>query len=377
MAASGSLIGCARAQVGNKPLREPTDAAIAASERMERQQRAMTVVDAYSACVNLDDLEQGGVDVVIQAVESEEILARIPDYPSDAPPPPGANYWENIFQGDDVVKRVRQTIDRELEIVHDHPDRIALALTCGDIERIVASERIAFVLMLKSSWINGSLETLRMYHKLGLRVMAVCHHEALPWADSSAERNAVPGLSAFGREMIHECNRIGVAVDVSHSSDETVWHTLEEAKKPLVATHSGCRALSDSPRDLTDDMLRAIAKTGGVVGIHSPTSRSREERSRARLRRDRRLVKKYKNPFERAAAKLRDAIVWATKLNLEHIDHAVRIAGVDHVALASHCVSVAQWREFNEALTDHGYREAERRKLLGTNMLRALSETIG
>ena len=335
------------------------------------------VVDAYSACVDVDDLRKGQIDVVIQAVTSEELLVRIPPNPASAAPPPGLDIWENVFAGEDAVKRVGQSIDEELENISAHRDRIALATTVAQARRVVGDGKIAQFLMLKSGWINNDLDVLRMYHRRGIRVMALCHLASFDWSDSSAELRKPPGLSDFGREVVRECNKLGILVDLSHASDATTWHALETSRMPVIASHSRCRALSNSMRDVTDDMLVAIARGGGVTAILAATARTGEERTQARLKRDRALAEKYADPFELAAAKREDAIVWGTKLNLAHIDHAVKTAGIDHVGVASHCQSVPQWRVFRDVLVRHGYRPDEADKVLGGNVLRILEQTIG
>ncbi len=348
-----------------------------ADEPFDGLHREAVVVDAYSACVNLADLRKGGIDVVIQAVASEELLVRVPPDTGDGPPPPGMDVWENVFTGQDQVKRVGMSIDEQLRDIEKQQDKIALALTVEEARRIVAGGKIALFLMLMSGWINNDLDVLRMFHRRGVRVMALCHLASFDWADSSVELKDPPGLTDFGRDVVRECNKLGVLVDLSHASDETFWHAVETSKKPVVATHSNCRALSKSRRDLSDDMLVAIARTGGVASILASTARTGPERTAARLKRDRALVKNYPDPFKLAAAKREDAIVWGTKLNLKHIDHAVKTAGIDHVAIASHCTSVPQWREYTEALINHGYTRAETQKILGGNMLRLLERAIG
>ena len=143
-----------------------------------------------------------------------------------------------------------------------------------------------------------------------------------------------------------------------------------------MATHTKCRALTHSARDLSDEWMRAIAATGGVVGILAPAPKTAAERNAYRLQRDRRLMENYPDPFALAAAKLADAETWGTKLDLESIDHAVDVAGIDHVGLSSHFQNVPQWREFTAALMEHGYNEEETAKILGENHLRVLRETI-
>ena len=127
---------------------------------------------------------------------------------------------------------------------------------------------------------------------------------------------------------------------------------------------------------MSEEVLRGVADTGGVACVLAATPRTTEERHVARLKRDRDLADRYADPFKLAAAKLADAQVWGTKLDLEAIDHAVDIAGIDHVGLSSHAQNVPQWKEFTEALLEHGYTQEDASKILGDNVLRVLSETI-
>ena len=368
---------CAARQTQSPESTTSTPDRTADSRQGQSMNRNSAVVDAYSACVKLTDLERANINVVIQAVTSEELLVQIPPNADSAAPPPGVDIWENVFTGEDVVKRIRQSIDRQLEDIEASTDRIALALTVEEAVQIVQEGKIALFLMLKSGWINHDLEVLRMYYRLGIRVMALCHLASFAWSDSSAELKERPGLSEFGRDVVRECNQLGILIDVSHASDATFWHTLETTQMPIISSHSRCRALSNSMRDLSDDMLVAISRNGGVAGILAATPRTNTERTNARLQRDRALANRFSDPFELAAAKRQDAIVWSTKLNLRHIDYAVKMAGINHVAVASHCQSVPQWQEFSDVLVRHGYSPDEADRILGGNVLRVLEQGNG
>ena len=337
----------------------------------------MTVVDAYSAAVDLEQLLQGGIDVVIQALGAEELFVRIPTHASSGPPPTGVRTWKHVFEGPDLVERIRINIEEHLAFVKAYEDHIGLARSEQDVKDIVKSGRIAMVLMLVSGVIAGDLRILRQYRDWGVTVMALCHLGAMDWSDSTAELNDPPGLTKFGREVVAECNAIGILIDLAHASDETCREALEVATRPVVATHTKCRAISNAMRDMSDDVIRAVADGGGVVGILAPAPRTSQEPQEARLRRDARLAETYPDPFELAAAKLADAYSWGTKLDLESIDHAVNIAGIDHVGISSHFQNVPQWREFTGALIEHGYSEENAAKILGENVLRVVREGIG
>ena len=342
----------------------------------DRLQHELTVVDAYSALVDIEELQRGRINVVIQALGPEELFVQeeLQD-PSDEPPR-GVRSWRSVFRGDELVERIKIGIDEHLRFAKAHEDYIEAALTESDVRRIVADGKIAMLLMLVSGYIADSLDVLKEFHKLGIRVMCPSHLAATPWADSSAELNDPPGLTDFGRDVIATCNDIGVLVDLAHCSDYTCRDTLAVASAPVIATHTKVRAITGSLRDMSDDVLRGVAETGGVACVLAATPRTAQERHAARLKRDRDLANRYEDPFDLAAAKLADAQIWGTKLDLETIDHAVNVAGANHVGLSSHAQSVPQWKEFTEALIEHGYTQEDASKILGDNVLRVLGETI-
>ena len=342
----------------------------------DRLHRELTVVDAYSALIDIEELQRGRINVVIQALGPEELFVQEELQNSSNEPPRGVQSWRPVFEGDELVERIKIGIDEHLRFAKAHEEYIEVALTEHEVRRIVADGRIAMILMLVSGYIADSLDVLKEFHELGIRVMCPSHLAATAWADSSAELNDPPGLTDFGRDVIRMCNEIGVLVDLAHCSDYTCRDTLEVAKRPVIATHTKVRAITGSLRDMSDDVLRGVAHTGGVVCVLAATPRTAEERHAARLKRDRELAERYADPFELAAAKLADAEIWSTKLDLQTIDHAVDVAGTDHVGLSSHAQNVPQWKEFTEALIEHGYTQEDASKILGNNVLRVLRETL-
>ena len=338
--------------------------------------RELTVVDAYSALVDIEELQRGCINVVIQALGPEELFVQEETQDPRDEPPRGVRSWLPVFRGDELVERIKTGIDEHLRFAKAHEDYIEVAFTETDVRRIVADGRTAMVLMLVSGYIADSLDVLKEFHEHGIRVMCPSHLAATAWADSSAELNDPPGLTNFGRDVIRTCNDIGVLVDLAHCSDYTCRDTLAVANRPVIATHTKVRAITMSLRDMSDDVLRGVADTRGVVCVLAATPRTNEERHAARLKRDRDLADRYANPFDLAAAKLADAQIWNTKLDLDTIDHAVDIAGINQVGLSSHAQSVPQWKEYTEALVEHGYSEEDASKILGENVLRVLRETV-
>src|SRR5213593_4046890 len=171
--------------------------------------------------------------------------------------------------GPPAVKRALDLIDSVREAVRTHPHDLMLANTAADIRRAAAEHKIAALMGMEGGHIiDDDLAVLRVYAALGVRYLILTHFLNNNWADSSTDKPAHNGLTAFGKDVVRELNRLGVIVDVSHVSDKTFYDVLEVTKAPVMASHSSCRAISNAPRNMTDDMLRALSKNGGVVMIN-------------------------------------------------------------------------------------------------------------
>src|SRR5438552_7193452 len=171
--------------------------------------------------------------------------------------------------GPPAVKAALQQIDRVREAVRLHPNDFMLATTAAEIRRAASQHKIAALMGLEGGhMIDNDLGALRRYAALGVRYLTLTHSLNTTWADSSGDKPAHNGLTAFGKDVVRELNRLGVMVDISHVSDKTFYDALEVTKAPVIASHSSCRAICNHPRNMTDDMLRALAKNGGVVMIN-------------------------------------------------------------------------------------------------------------
>ena len=258
-----------------------------------------------------------------------------------------ALYVPTYYKGAEAVRRTLQLRDAMQSVLDAHPDQIELALTASDIERIGKTGKIAAVLTIESGHaIADDLAVLRTYHRLGIRSMTLTHFRNTNWADSSTDTPEHNGLTDFGREVVREMNRLGMIVDISHVSDKTFYDTLAVTTKPVIASHSSCRALTDVPRNMTDDMIRAVGKNGGVIGINfggSFLSQKEVEASRrnfaARAAVDPGLSGRALDEF---ATKDYLDTYSAMRPNLStiadavaHIDHVVKLVGVDHVGIGS------------------------------------------
>ena len=296
--------------------------------------------------------------------------------------------------------RAQALLDATLEQIQRHSE-LALCLTPADIFAAREAKQFAVVLAIEGGHaIENSLEKLRSFHRQGVRYMTLTWSFHNDWADSSGETPRHHGLTDFGHEVVREMNRLGMIVDVSHVSDETFWHVIETTQAPIAATHSNARALTNVPRNLTDDQMKAIAKNGGIVmanfypGFLSIDWRNAWEASRA----DRKAMhderaKPYRErglPVPFSVANEVDRL-FAAKITrpplsalIEHIDHIVQVAGIDHVGLGSDfdgiptlplgLESAADLPRITETLYERGFTAEDLHKLLGGNLLRVLGE---
>ena len=171
--------------------------------------------------------------------------------------------------GPPAVKRAMDLIDTVREAARLHPDQLMLATTAADVRRAAAEHKIAALMGIEGGhMIDDDMRLLRNYAALGVRYMTLTHFKNNNWADSSTDKPAHNGLTAFGQDVVREMNRLGMMVDISHVADKTFFDVLAITKAPVIASHSSSRAIANHPRNMTDDMLRAVAKNGGVVMIN-------------------------------------------------------------------------------------------------------------
>src|SRR5689334_631112 len=173
------------------------------------------------------------------------------------------------YHGAEAVRRTLDLRDAMQRFLDEHPDEIEMATSAADIERIAGTRKIAAFLTAEGGHqIDNDLAVLRHYRRIGIMAMTLTHFRNNDWADASTDKPEHNGLTEFGRQVVREMNRIGMIVDVSHVSDKTFYDALAVSTKPVLLSHSSCRPLSEVPRNVTDDMLRALAKNGGVIGIN-------------------------------------------------------------------------------------------------------------
>ena len=309
----------------------------------------------------------------------------------------------SYVDGNHAAHRTLEMIDTvRHDIAEKYPNDFLFATTAADIRRARREHKIAALIGIEGGHaIEDSLRLLRIYYDEGVRYMTLTHSNSNHWADSSGDANQPNnGLSEFGKQVVAEMNRLGMIVDISHVSDKTFWDALEASRAPIFASHSSCRAISPAPRNMTDDMIRALAKKGGVIQINfscdflNPEVAREEAAIDAKLRpvRDQLMAKYANDPdgLSRAMQEARAAVGAGPEKRatladvVKHIDHVVEIAGVDAVGLGSDfdgisCApegldSVEKWPNLTRALLEEGYTAAEIRKIYGENTLRLMGE---
>jgi len=269
-------------------------------------------------------------------------------------------------------KRALAMIDALLEQIRRHSDQLELAGSAAEVRRIAASGRIAALMGLEGGHaIENDLANLRDFQARGVRYMTLTWTNTNDWADSSGDEPRHGGLTDFGRDVVREMNRLGMLVDISHVSDETFWDALQVTTQPVIASHSSARALTDVPRNMSDEMLRAVGENGGVVMVNFGGN--------------------FIDPRKAGIARtLWDALVHLgpspvpLALLLDHIEHVARVAGSDHVGLGSDfdgtlflpegASDVAGYPNVTAGLAARGWSDDDLRKLLGENVLRVLEQ---
>jgi membrane dipeptidase len=302
----------------------------------------------------LPRLRAGGVDVIVCAV-----------------------YIDSLFLPEGALRRAVQLVDGLLSEIALCPDEIELARTRADVERITGEGKIAALLAFEGAEPLGQdLAVLRLFQQLGLRMLSFAWMRRTAFGDGAWENDSRGGLTRLGKEAVREMNRLGMMVDVSHASDQTMWDILETSAQPVIASHSNARALVAHPRNLSDDMARAIADSGGVIGVVA--------------------VAGYVSPDVASVAR------W-----VDHVDYLVQLVGIDHVAVgcdfyedfaamgATHDIlawspgrglgplgfeGMTTWEDLprlTAELRSRGYQEAALRQIYRENALRVLERVTG
>jgi membrane dipeptidase len=310
----------------------------------------------------------------------------------------GAEY----VNGNHSANRALQMIDTvRTDVIAAHPKEFVFATTADDIVRAHNQHKIAALMGIEGGHaIEDSLRPLRDYYALGVRYMTLTHFNTNNWADAQGDADNPKvehhnGLTPFGKDVVREMNRLGMMVDISHTADKTFWDALETSSAPIIASHSSCRAISNHTRNITDEMIKALAAKGGTMQINfdcSYLSQRYNDASKplqASMRERYMAAMKIEDPAEKSAAieKLRaeftEKLPPATLADVvDQIDHAVKVGGIDHVGIGTDfdgvgCVPVElssydKFPALTRALLEKGYSAEDIKKIYGGNLLRVM-----
>jgi membrane dipeptidase len=308
----------------------------------------------------------------------------------------GAQFWSAYVPADTAKKgiAVRMTLE-QIDIIHElcrrYPDTFEMAYGTGDIRRIRRAGKIASLIGVEGGHsIDNSLGVLRDYYRLGVRYMTLTHSESLDWADSATDAPKAHGLSPFGEEVVLEMNRLGMLVDLSHVSPQTMKAALKVTKAPVIFSHSSARGIADHPRNVPDDVLKLVKANDGVVMVNFFSGFIVPEGARA-MRKMFEVSRELRNKFPEDNAKYREALrAWVKENDFpagnvqtiaDHIDRIVKVAGIDHVGLGSDfdgatmplgLEDASKLPKITDALLKKGYSEQDVTKILGGNILRVM-----
>jgi len=321
--------------------------------------------------VDIPRLKEGSVDVQVVAL-----------------------FIQNFLYPDKCARQAFQLIEATKEAITKNSGSVELARTGEDIEQIVNTGKIAMPLAIEGGHaIEDSLENLREFHRLGVSSMTLTHNISHGWADSSGDKARWGGLNELGKKVVREMNRIGMVIDISHASDKTFFEVLETSSDPVIASHSGCRELNPHHRNMSDEMLRALGKNSGVIGIVFVLPFLTPEYNKAMIE-----LYEISRPWFERAPKIEDLDLHIALEHLRagqgwplenlptiedvlnHIDHAVKIAGIDHVGLGGDMYPRApspvgvrgaqDYPNITRGLKKRGYSDEDVKKIMGGNFLR-------
>src|SRR5580698_3417185 len=301
-------------------------------------------------------------------------------------------------------------IDSVYEQAARHPDRMMMAFSVADIERAHKEHKLAALMGIEGGHsIENDLHLLRDYYRLGVRYMTLSWSNTNEWADSSGDIDDAKvehhnGLTDFGKQVVLEMNRLGMMVDISHVADKTFWDVMATTKAPVIASHSSARALVDAPRNMTDEMLKAMTTNDGVVQVNFFSGFVDEDyrkANQAQAKDEAAAVQQYVDQMKAQGKPVnyvdedRMEREWSAKIPrpplkslIDHIDHIAKVAGIDHVGLGSDfdgvsgatpqgIDSAADLPKITQALLDRGYSADDIKKILGGNILRVFREVEG
>jgi membrane dipeptidase len=357
--------------------------------------KAAVVVDTHVDTTQRLVSHEGGFDLGVRHADGSVDIPRLREGGLDAV---FFSIWtQGTVTGPQGALQALQQIDRVLEAVRQHPADLVLATSVADVRRAHAEGRIAALLGLEGGhMLADDLGILRTYARLGVRYVTLTHNYNTSWADASQDAPTHGGLTPLGRDIVREMNRLGVMVDVSHVADTTFNDVIATSAAPVLASHSSCRAISSHVRNMSDDQIRALAKNGGVMMINYNMDFLSQEFSDAarptKAEADAEIARVCRKDDEECAmltgARLDREWITAGRLPpvtwetiLDHVDHVVKVAGVDHVGLGSDFDGASMPVGMDDAsmlpkitagLLARGYAGGDVKKILGENLLRVM-----
>jgi membrane dipeptidase len=308
----------------------------------------------------------------------------------------GAQFWSVYVPGEIKAGYARvqlEQIDIARQMIARYPDKLALALTADDIIREFRRGRVASLIGMEGGHVlENSLGPLRAYYDLGARYLTLTHNVTLDWADTQAVPGTHGGLTRFGEEVVHEMNRLGMLVDLSHTSVETMEDALRVSEAPVIFSHSSARALTDVARNVPDEILKRMSANGGVVMVTFVPGFVSKEIYDAYVAREPRIVERLASITDAAAKKrvrkemeAAEPLPRATLAQVaDHIDHVREVAGADHVGIGSDfdgmgegplgLEDVSKYPSLFAELIRRGWTDADLKKLAGENVLRVMRQ---
>lgn len=379
--------------MAEQPERKP----IVLTERAKKLHQQCIVIDGHN------DLPWAMREKAASSFKQADISLPQPKFHTDIPRLKkgnvGAQFWSAYVPSETRLERrsahyTLEQIDLIHRMIKRYPDTFEMAATADDIERIRKSGKIASMIGVEGGHaIENSLSLLRVFYGLGVRYMTLTHSDSLDWADSATDVAKNKGLSPFGEEVVKTMNQLGMLVDISHVSPDTMDDVLRVSQAPIIASHSSARAIADHVRNIPDDILLKVKKNGGVVmvnyfsGFVVPES-AKQMTAMFQVRRElkqkfpnesdfNREYNRWKSEHKMKAGTIHDVI--------DHIDHIVKVAGVSHVGIGSdydgvstlptQLEDVSTYPLITQALMDRGYTDMQIKKIMGENLMRALRET--
>jgi membrane dipeptidase len=368
-------------------------------ERAKRLLHDAPVIDGHNDYpMAVHEKAQGDLSKLDIRVSQPTLMTDIPRLTSGHV---GAQFWSVYVPppapGQDPATAVAATLD-QIDIVYGmierYPQTFALALTADDVERIQKQGKVASLIGMEGGHsINSSLGVLRMMYKLGARYMTLTHSLNTPWADSATDTPKLDGLSAKGEEIVREMNRLGMMVDLSHTSPATMAAALRVSAAPVIFSHSSARALTDVPRNVPDDILRRVAANGGIVmvtfvpGFVSQEVADYNKRENDQRARFMSALNNNENAVNAALAewRLANPAPRATLSQVaDHVDHIKQVAGIDHIgfggdfdgitAVVSGLEDVSKYPLLVAELLKRGYSDDDIKKIANRNILRVMRQ---